>query len=416
MLRRPARKKTPSIEPRSGSEGEGLGRETEGENEPGGDAVAMSAAEAEELRAAKRESESSLEEARAELVRLEKKLAERENRGAAEVESLSQRVELYRYRALEEECRKWEDREWCLQDRLGKAEEELQTAKATTVDTDHLGEQLQLMTSKLESTDTLVSRLSEGNEKLLHENYELRRESLALSELKAEVAMLRAKGRRQDCSMESEECQGRGSGSLVSQCISRTEGDPSAHVPSAPVPRISVPTASGPEATPRASDVSWRTPVTSGAYATLRLRAASTSVGEGVAAPSATEYPIPTTDGEILQPNGHASSRNVPSATTEAAVLTLRGAVRTTMSTARLGPVSATTSPALVGRGIPHVTFGIEALTTSTTARPPGGGHFRSLPEQSQIPPTHGYSGALRPGSEFELLRKVLLFITLDSK
>ena len=61
------------------------------------------------------------------------------------------------------------------------------------------------------------------------------------------------------------------------------------------------------------------------------------------------------------------------------------------MSTARLGPVSATTSPALVGRGIPHVTFGVEALTTSTTARPPGGGHSRSLPERSQIPPTHGY-------------------------
>ena len=174
-----------------------------------------------------RESESSLEEARAELVRLEKKLAEREHRGAAEVESLSQRVELDRYRALEEERRKWEDREWRLRDMLGKAEEELQTAKATTVDTDHLGEQLQLMTSKLESTDTLGSRLSEENEKLLHANhmYELRRESLTLSELKAEVAMLRAKGRRQDCPMASKECQlGRGSGSLVSQCLPNRGG------------------------------------------------------------------------------------------------------------------------------------------------------------------------------------------------
>ena len=107
---------------------------------------------------------------------------------AAEGEAIQERAKLERYRALEAEQRKWEERERCLLDCL---EEELRTARRPVVDTATAGQleaaekQLQTLTQQLGDSQTLVRRLSE-------EQDALRRDHSELEELRAELGSIKA--------------------------------------------------------------------------------------------------------------------------------------------------------------------------------------------------------------------------------
>ena len=111
---------------------------------------------------------------------------------AAEGEAIQERAELERYRALEAEQRKWEERERRLLDCL---EEELRTARRPVVDTATAGQleaaekQLQTLTQQLGDSQTLVRRLSE-------EQDALRRDHSELEELRAELGSIKAAQQR----------------------------------------------------------------------------------------------------------------------------------------------------------------------------------------------------------------------------
>ena len=95
---------------------------------------------------------------------------------AAEGEAVLQHTELRCYRALEEERLQWEERElrWC--DKITGVEEELRAALRPSVNNDRLLELERLLestTSKLRSTEAMLSGLSEENEQLKRENHTL---------------------------------------------------------------------------------------------------------------------------------------------------------------------------------------------------------------------------------------------------
>ena len=111
-------------------------------------------------------------------------LAEDENRAAgADREAALQRAELERYRALEDERRKWETRESRLYERLGAVEEELRITKTSACDTgdnEHLREQLRTLTSDLNGVQSLVESLAAENSRLKEENERLDQENLSV--------------------------------------------------------------------------------------------------------------------------------------------------------------------------------------------------------------------------------------------
>ena len=112
--------------------------------------------------------EEPLQETKGRVHELESKLtlAEDENRAAgADREAAVQRAELERYRALEDERRKWETRESRLYERLEAVEEELWTTKTTVCDAgddEHLREQLRTLTSDVNGVQSLVEFGSGG--------------------------------------------------------------------------------------------------------------------------------------------------------------------------------------------------------------------------------------------------------------
>ena len=87
-----------------------------------------------------------------------------------------------RYRALEDERRKWETRESRLYARLEAVEEELRTTKTTACDAgdnEHLREQLRTLTSDLNGVQSLVESLATENSRLKEENERLDQENLS---------------------------------------------------------------------------------------------------------------------------------------------------------------------------------------------------------------------------------------------
>ena len=124
------------------------------------------ATEFRELEGALRECEESLATARTELSRAEAELREQHDLWATEREAIFQRTELDRYRALDEERRKWEEREKRLYGDLKGAEEELRAIKSsrrtsvTAVELAALEEQLRTLASQLESAEGRVSELT----------------------------------------------------------------------------------------------------------------------------------------------------------------------------------------------------------------------------------------------------------------
>ena len=86
------------------------------------------------------------------------------------------------------ECWKWEEWKSCLCDKLAVTEEVAKTARHVHPSSVHRSptapeEQLQTLTRKLESTETLVTRLSREKDELLRENEDLMSENLYWTEL-----------------------------------------------------------------------------------------------------------------------------------------------------------------------------------------------------------------------------------------
>ena len=115
-----------------------------------------SMAERSELETTLQESEQNVAALREELSQVQHSVQELEHRGAAEREAMLRQSELDRYRAVEEERRKWEEREsrWCA--KITSAEEELRSTRpvdtTTAAQLAAVEAQLQLVTSQLEST------------------------------------------------------------------------------------------------------------------------------------------------------------------------------------------------------------------------------------------------------------------------
>ena len=122
------------------------------------------------------ECEAALQDSRDRVRELESQLAlaEESNQAAtAERETVWQQTELERYRALEDERRKWETRESRLYTRLEAVEEELRAVKAAAVnaeDNERLREQLRTLTSDLNAVQSLVGSLTAENGRLIREN------------------------------------------------------------------------------------------------------------------------------------------------------------------------------------------------------------------------------------------------------
>ena len=153
-----------------------LGERTDGH---GGEAEAS--LEIERLRA---DHEQSLREVQQELAEQGTRLGE-ERRNRAAREDLLLRTELERYRALDEQCQKWEARETRLIARLEAVEEELGALGDSTsraADNEHLKEQLRSLASDLQAVQSLVSSLTEQNRELARENKRLDLENRQVQE------------------------------------------------------------------------------------------------------------------------------------------------------------------------------------------------------------------------------------------
>ena len=141
-------------------------------------------AEIAELEEALRLSESQVQELKSELARAEQKRLE----DAAEREACQERAELERYRALEAERQKWEDKEHRLLDYLAGVGEGPQTGRRRGVDSVTAGrleaaeKQVVALVRHLEGSETLAQQLSEERDMLRRENQELQglRAGLAL--------------------------------------------------------------------------------------------------------------------------------------------------------------------------------------------------------------------------------------------
>ena len=154
-----------------------LGERTDGH---GGEAEAS--LEIERLRA---DNERSLREVQQELAEQGTRLGEEERRNRAAREDLLLRTELERYRALDEQCQKWEARETRLIARLEAVEEELGALGDSTsraADNEHLKEQLRSLASDLQAVQSLVSSLTEQNRELARENKRLDLENRQVQE------------------------------------------------------------------------------------------------------------------------------------------------------------------------------------------------------------------------------------------
>ena len=130
-----------------------------------------------ELEEALRQSELRVRELWNELARTEEKRL----RDAAELEVCQEQAELEHYHALEVERQRWEDKERCLLDCFAEVGEGLQTVRRhdgnseTTERLETAEQKLALLSGQLESSETLVQRLSEERDMLRRENRELER-------------------------------------------------------------------------------------------------------------------------------------------------------------------------------------------------------------------------------------------------
>ena len=170
-----ARSRELAAEVRARAETEPLSREKDEESAAGRSREELESERA-ELERAYQTSERNVATMEDEVGRLRRELLEHERRAAAEREAVLQQMELRRYCAVEEERRKWEEREsrWC--DKITGVEEELRAALRPNVNNDSLLELERLLestTSKLRSTEAMLSGLSEENEQLKRENHTL---------------------------------------------------------------------------------------------------------------------------------------------------------------------------------------------------------------------------------------------------
>ena len=159
--------------------------------------------EVEELRATIRDRERESEKIRRDLSDWEHRWDDVERRNRAERETWLQQAELERYRALDEERRRYETRESRLHARLETVEEELRAAKATAAnvrDNGHLMEQVQSVTSDLSTMQSLVDSLTAENSRLVRENETLGRGqgNLSVQEQCARLAGSRLDRERRD--------------------------------------------------------------------------------------------------------------------------------------------------------------------------------------------------------------------------
>ena len=117
-----------------------------------------------ELRAKVQERDEELARAQRELGTLDARLVEHERQSRATKETLLQRAEVERYRALESERLKWEARETRLFRRIETLEEELQTTRMAAADKDTDGQLRARLRGLTKEADNLVASLREAHQ------------------------------------------------------------------------------------------------------------------------------------------------------------------------------------------------------------------------------------------------------------
>jgi hypothetical protein len=157
----------------------GRGDEEDERNAGGGTPDATVVAQLEE---ALRDSTDRVRRLEAELVEAH---AERET-AVADGETERERAELERYRALEQERRRWEARESRVVSSLEAAEEELRATRATSATAVEVGENARLrdkvgvLTDEVDTARSIIDSLTMENSRLAQENESLSRENLSV--------------------------------------------------------------------------------------------------------------------------------------------------------------------------------------------------------------------------------------------